>query len=95
MAKFKVRDTFTITGKLPLYLQGEILEGVIKIGDRFSLSLNSSIGMEGEVSEIEFSDAPEGSYVCLGLSCSSKDEQDIWLGMNISEGEIYEFYSNT
>ena len=95
MAKFKVKDTFTLTGKLPVYLQGEILEGTIKKGDKFSLSLNSSISMEGEVSEIEFSDSSKKSYVCLGLSCSSKDEQEIWLGMNISQGEIYEFYSNT
>jgi hypothetical protein len=95
MAKFKVKDTFTITGKHSVYLQGEILEGTIKKGDKFSLSLNSSISMESEVSEIEFSDGQDGSYICLGLSCSSQDEQDIWLGMNISKGEIYEFYSNT
>ncbi len=95
MAKFKINKIFTLTEQLPVYIQGEIIHGVIHIGDTIQLPLNTSLNSKGKICFIEFLDIKEDSFVCLGLECKSLDEQKFWLGMSISQGEEIEITINT
>jgi hypothetical protein len=40
-------------------------------------------------------DGKKGSYLCLGIECESEDEQEMWLGMNVQEVEVFEIRSST
>lgn len=95
MAKYKIINVFTLTNRLPVYIKGEIVDGEIHMGDILRVPWNSSIGLEGKISAIEYLDSKEGSFVCLGIDCESSDEHEMWLGMNIQEGETFEISSNT
>jgi hypothetical protein len=94
MAKFQVNNVFTITDKLLVFIQGEVIDGKVHIGDYLQLPMNASFGFEGKICAIEFSDTNEGAFICLGLECKSYDEQKIWLEMNIKKGEILEVNAN-
>lgn len=88
MAIFKVKSVFAITNRSSVFIKGEIESGEIHINDVLILPWNSSLGMEGKISAIEYIDSLEGSFVCLGIACEDSEEQHFWLGMNIEEGEI-------
>ncbi len=95
MAKFIANNVFTVTGKLPVYISGMIVDGEINIGDYLHTPINASSNLKGKITSIEFADGKYDSFTCLGLDCNSPDNQKTWLGVNIKQGDILEISANT
>ena len=95
MKKFIANNIFTVTGKLPVYITGKIVDGVINIGDYLHAPPNASSNLKGRITSIEFADGKYDSFICVGLDCNSPDDQKIWLGINIKQGDTLEISSNT
>ncbi len=95
LKKFKVFDTFTLSGQKYFYIAGEILEGTIFIGDTIRVSWNTQLGLEGVIEAIEMLDTDSGSYVVLGINVEQGDKLTMWQGMNISKNEILNIHSPT
>ena len=90
MTKFIANNVFTVTGKLPVYISGMIVDGVINIGDYLHTPLNVSSNLKAKITSIEFSDKKYDSFICLGLDCNSPDDQKSWLAINIKQGDTLE-----
>ena len=56
MTKFIANNIFTVTGKLPVYITGEIVDGVINIGNYLHAPPNASSNLKGKITSIEFAD---------------------------------------
>ena len=95
MAKFIANNVFTVTGKLPVYISGMIVDGVIKIGDYLHSPINASSSIKGKITSIEFADEKFDSFTCIGIECNSSDEQKTWLDINIKQGDTLEISENT
>ena len=95
MAKFIANNVFTVTGKLPVYISGMTVDGVIKIGDYLHSPINPSLSIKGKITSIEFADGKYDSFTCIGLECNSPDEQKTWLNINIKQGDTLKISENT
>jgi len=95
LKKFKVFDTFTLSGQKYFYIAGEILDGTIYIGDNLRVSRNMQLGLEGKIEALEMLDTDSGSYVVLGINVEQDDELVIWQGMNIARDEILDIHNST
>ena len=95
MTKFIANNVFTVTGELPVYISGMIVDGVIKIGDYLHSPINASSNLKGKITSIEFADGKYDSFTCIGLECDSPDEQKTWLDINIKQGDTLEISENT
>ena len=95
MTKFIANNVFTVTGKLPVYISGKIVDGVINIGDCLHAPLSASSNLKGKITSIEFADGKYDSFTCLGLDCHSPEDQKTWLGINIKQGDTLEISVNT
>ena len=95
MTKFIANNVFTVTGELPIYISGMIVDGVIKIGDYLHSPINASSNLKGKITSIEFADGKYDSFTCIGLECNSPDEQKTWLDINIKQGDTLEISENT
>ncbi|MEN8251622.1 MAG: hypothetical protein ABFS32_22055 [Bacteroidota bacterium] len=95
MAKFIANNVFTVSGKLPVYISGMIVDGVINIGDYLHSPINASSYLKGIITSIEFADGKYDSFTCIGLECNSPDDQKTWLDINIKQGDTLEISTNT
>ena len=95
MAKFIANNIFTVTGKLPVYISGMIVDGVINIGDYLHAPLDVSSSLKGKIISIEYGDGKYDSFICLGLDCNSPDDQKTWLDINIKQGDTLNISSDT
>lgn len=95
MVKFIANKVFTVTGKLPVYISGMIVDGVINIGDYLYAPLNTATNLKGKITSIEYADRKYNSFICLGLGCNSPDDQKTWLDINIKQGDTLEISANT
>jgi hypothetical protein len=95
MAKFIANNVFTVTGKLPVYISGMIVDGAINIGDYLHAPFNTSSNLKAKITSIEYADKKYDSFICLGLECNSPDDKKNWLGINIKQGDTLEISANT
>ena len=95
MKKFIANNVFTVTGELPVYISGMIVDGVIKIGDYLHSPINASSNLKGKITSIEFADGKYDSFTCIGLECNSPYDQKTWLDINIKQGDTLEISENT
>jgi len=95
MVKFIANKVFTVTGKLPIYISGMIIDGVINIGDYLHAPLDVPSNLKGKIISIEYGDGKFDSFICLGLDCNSPDDQKTWLAINIKQGDTFEISANT
>jgi len=49
----------------------------------------------GTISAIEFMDAKNGSFICLGIECDTKNDQNIWINKGIKQGDTLATNKNT
>ena len=90
MAKFHVKDTFTIEGKPHFVLAGSIVEGEIRPGMFVRVPFNSRTAMTARINCIEFARQPSGHEdTCLCIRYVGPEELEIWRGLDIS-GETFE-----
>jgi len=95
MTKFIANNIFTVAGKLPVYISGMIVDGVINVGDYLHAPLNTSLkNLKGKITSIEFADRKYDSFICIGLDCNSPDDQKTWLDLNIKQGDTLEISAN-
>jgi len=90
MTRFITNKVFTVTGKLPVYISGMIVDGVISVGDYLHAPRHSPSKLKGKITSIEYANGKHESFTCLGIDCNSSDEQKMWLKMNIRQGETLE-----
>ncbi len=95
MAEFLVNSVLIIPGKSPVFISGTIINGEINMGDYLKQSTNKSSNIQGTISAIEFMDTKNGSFLCLGVECKNKEDQNTWLDLNIQEGDTLVAHKNT
>jgi hypothetical protein len=89
MAKFHVKDTFTIEGRPHFVLAGTIVEGVIRPGMLVHVPFNSSTAMTARVDCIEFARRLGGHEdTCLCIRFNKAEELELWRGLAISNETI-------
>ena len=90
MTKFIANNIFTVSGKLPVYISGMIVDGVINIGDYLHVPPNKSSKLKAKINSIEYADRKYDSFICIGLDCNTPDDQKTWLDLNIKQGDTLE-----
>jgi len=89
MAKFRVKDTFTIEGRPLFVLIGSVVEGEIRAGMSVSLPLNSGLTLTGRIDSIEFARTSDGrDNTCLCIHFTDPAELEIWRQLEIRDETV-------
>ncbi len=84
---FRVQSARPIRDKKRFVILGEVLEGVLKIGMNVSVPLNRGVNIQGKVAAIETVCRDRACDSGFSIECDSDEELDVWVALNIGEGE--------
>jgi hypothetical protein len=88
MARFHVRDTFTLNDKITFVMAGFIIEGEVLSGMAVRIPFNANVKMTAGIDRIEYVRRPDGDVICLCVKCSVADEVTLWEALKIKDQTI-------
>lgn len=88
MARFHVRDTFSINDKTTFVLAGFVIEGEVRAGMLVRMPFNSAIMLTAEIDHIQYIRRPDGEVVCLCVKCANAEEETLWEALKIKDHNI-------
>ena len=79
IAKFRVHETFHITGRQATYISGKIRSGTVKKGMKALVWLGSGLFLEATVCDISpIRDTSGESDIALGLEAPDDETRELW-----------------
>lgn len=88
MAKFHVRETFTIDDKKLFVMAGFILQGEITARMLVSIPFNSTVMMTAEIDHLQTLRRPDGDVTCLCIRCPDPAEVTLWQALKINNRTV-------
>jgi len=88
MARFHVRDTFTVEDKSTFVMAGFVIEGEITEGMSVRMPFKENVMITSEIDHTQVIRRPDGDVVCLCIRCGTPKEAALWKALKIKDQTI-------
>lgn len=88
MARFHVRDTFTMKDHSAFVLAGFVIEGEVGQGMSIRMPFRQDVMMMAPINHIERVSRPDGEVVCLCIRCDKPEEAALWQALQIKDRTV-------